>query len=178
MTIFDRIMLTLYTLAVAALSLLVLGAFIGFPPGFYSAELGEFLTRWEAILVALFFFVFSVRFLLSGMRRERPSRAAVTHHGELGDVRISLGAIRNLAQRTVISLRGVHTAKVRVQLADKGLELAIELSVTQDSNIPTLTTQVQDAVRKHIEACTGVLVVAVKVLVVEMAPATSRVRVQ
>ncbi len=178
MNILDRIMLTLYTLAVAALSLLVFGAYIGFPPGFYSAELGALLTRWEAIIVALFFFVFSVRFLLSGIRRERPSRAAVTHQGELGDVRISLGAIRNLAQRTVLSVRGVHTAKVRVQLAEKGLELTIELAVTQDSNIPALTAQVQETARKHIEACTGVGVLAVRVLVVEMAPGNSRLRVQ
>ncbi|MBT9176452.1 MAG: hypothetical protein DDT20_00771 [Firmicutes bacterium] len=178
MNILDRIMLTLYTLAVAALSLLVFGASIDFPPGFYSAELGALLTQWEAILVALFFFVVSVRFLLSGIRRERPSRAAVTHQGELGDVRISLNAIRNLTQRTVLGLRGVHTAKVRVQLAEKGLELTIELAVTQDSNIPALTAQVQETVRKHIEACTGVGVLAVRVLVVEMAPASSRVRVQ
>lgn len=178
MNILDRIMLTLYTLAVAALSLLVFGASIGFPQGFYSAELGALFTQWEAILVALFFFVVSVRFLLSGIRRERPSRAAVTHQGELGDVRISLNAIRNLAQRTVLGVRGVHTAKVRVQLAEKGLELTIELAVTQDSNIPALTAQVQETVRKHIEACTGVGVLAVRVLVVEMAPASSRVRVQ
>ncbi len=177
MNIFDRIMLTLYTLAVAALSLVVFGAYIGFPPGFYAAELGALLTRWEAVLAALFFFVFSIRFLLSGIRRERTFKGAITHRGELGDVRISLGAIRNLAQRTVLDLRGVRTAKVRVQLKDKGIELMIELAVTQDSNIPALTAQVQETVHQHVEACTGVGVLAVRVLVVEMSPTASRPRV-
>jgi len=178
MSIIDRVMLSLYTLAVAAVSLLVFGAFFGFPPGFYPDELGALLTRWEALLVALFFLLFSVRFLLSGIRRERPSRTAITHQGELGDVRISLSAIRNLAQRTALSVRGVHNAKVRVGLVDKGLEITVELSATQDSNIPTLTTQLQDTVRKHIEVCTGVSVLSVRVVVIEMVATSSRVRVQ
>lgn len=177
-SIFDRVMLSLYTLAVAAITLLVFAAYIHFPPSFGPAELGAFLTRWEAIPVAAFFFIFSVRFLLSGIRRERPSRSSITHRGELGDVRIAISAVRNLAQRTAQNVRGVQSAKVRVQLLETGLEVAIEISAAQDSNIPALTSVLQETVKKNIESSTGVNVLAVKVLIVEMAPSSAKVRVQ
>lgn len=170
-------MLTLYTLAVAAITLLVFGAFLGFPPGWGAPELGAFLTRWEAIPLAALFFVFSVRFLLSGIRKERITHSSITHHGELGDVRISITAIKNLAQKAAQSVRGVNNAKVQVELGDEGLTIYAEVSTTQDGNIPSVITSLQETLKRTVEASTGVNVVTVKVLVVEMAPA-SRVRVQ
>ena len=77
MKIFDRIMLSLYTLAVAAIALMVFGAYLRFPPGWGAPELGAFLTRWEAIPLAALFFIFSVRFLLSGIRKERSEERRV-----------------------------------------------------------------------------------------------------
>lgn len=171
-------MLSLYTLAVAAITLMVFGAYINLPPGFGPDELGAFLTRWEAIPVAIFFFVFSVRFLLSGIRKERPSRASITHRSELGDVRIAISAVRNMAQRTAQNVRGVQSAKVRVELLAAGIEVAVEVAAAQDSNIPALTSVLQETVKKNIEASTGVNVLAVKVLIVEMAASPGRVRVQ
>lgn len=176
-SIFDRIMLSLYTLAVAAITLMVFGAYLVFPPGWNAAELGAFLTRWEAIPVAAFFFIFSVRFLLSGIRKERPSRATITHHSDLGDVRIAVSAVKNLAQKAAQSVRGVGSAKVKVELGESGLTIHADVSTTPDSSIPAITALLQDTLKRHVEASTGVTVVAVKVLVVEMAPA-SRVRVQ
>jgi len=175
--IFDRIMLSLYTLAVATIALMVLGAYLGFPPGWGAPELGAFLTRWEAIPLTALFLIFSVRFLLSGIRKERTTLSAITHHSELGDVRISITAIKNLAQKAAQSVRGVSNAKVRVELGDDGLTIYAEVSTSQDSNIPTVTTLLQDTLKRTVEASAGVNVVTVKVLVVEMAP-TSRVRVQ
>ena len=177
MNVFDRIMLSLYTLAVATITLMVFGAYLGFPPGWGAPELGGFLTRWEALPFALFFLIFSVRFLLSGIRKERSTHSAITHHGELGDVRISTTAIKNLAQKSAQSVRGVNNAKVRVDLNDDGLTIQTEISTSQDSNIPSVTALLQDTLKRNVEASTGVNVVAVKVLVVEMAP-TSKVRVQ
>ncbi|MBS3872824.1 MAG: alkaline shock response membrane anchor protein AmaP [Firmicutes bacterium] len=171
MNIFDRIMLSLYTLAVAVVTLLVVGAYLNFPPGWGYEDLGLLLTRWELIPVAIYFFVFSVRFLVSGLRRDRPSKAAITHQGELGDVRIAVSAVRNLALRTAQNVRGVHTAKARVQLGEPGLQVSLEVSVAQGSHIPTLTTILQEEVKRNLEVSTGVTVLAVKVLVVEMSPA-------
>lgn len=177
MKIFDRIMLSLYTLAVATITLMVLGAYIGFPPGWGGNELGAFLTRWEAIPFAVFFFAFSVRFLLSGIRKERTTHSAITHHGELGDVRISATAIKNLAQRAAQSVRGVSNAKVRVDLGEAGLTIHAEVTTAQDGNIPAVTALLQDTLKRNVEASTGVNVISVKVLVVEMA-SVSKVRVQ
>jgi len=177
MKIFDRIMLSLYTLAVASITLMVMGAYLGLPRGWGAEELGLFLTRWEAIPFALFFFIFSVRFLLSGIRKERTSHSAITHRSELGDVRISLTAIKNLAQKTAQSVRGVNNAKVRVDLTDNGLAIHAEIASSQDSNISQVTAALQDTLKRNVEVSTGVNVVEVKVLVVEMTPA-SKVRVQ
>lgn len=170
MSIFDRIMLSLYTLAVAIITLLIVGASFNIPPAWDYMELGRLLTRWELIPVALFFFVFSVRFLLSGLRKDRPSKAAITHQGELGDVRIAVSAVRNLALRTAQNVRGVHNAKARVQLGDQGLVVSLEVSVGQASHIPTLTAVLQEEVKQNLESSTGVKVLGVKVLVVEMSP--------
>ncbi|MBT9152092.1 MAG: hypothetical protein DDT35_00304 [Firmicutes bacterium] len=168
MNIFDRIMLSLYTLAVAVVTLLIVGASVNFPPGWDYMELGRLLTRWEFVPVAVFFFIFSVRFLVSGIRRDRPSKAAITHQGELGDVRIAVSAVRNLALRTAQNVRGVHHTKAKVQLSDEGLLISLEVSVGQASHIPTLTSVLQEEVKQNLESSTGVKVLGVKVLVVEM----------
>ena len=144
-------MLTLYTLAVAAITLLVFGAFLGFPPGWGAPELGALLTRWEAIPLAALFFVFSVRFLLSGIRKERITHSAITHHGELGDVRISITAIKNLAQKAAQSVRGVNNAKVQVELGDEGLTIFADVSTTQDGNIPSVITLLQETLKRTVE---------------------------
>jgi len=169
-SIFDRIMLSLYTLAVAIVTLLIVGASLNIPPAWGYIELGLLLTRWELVPVALFFFVFSVRFLFSGLRKDRPSKAAITHQGELGEVRIAVSAVRNLALRTAQNVRGVHNVKARVQLGEQGLIVSLEVSVGQASHIPTLTSELQDDIKQNLEASTGIKVLEVKVLVVEMSP--------
>ncbi|MBS3939139.1 MAG: alkaline shock response membrane anchor protein AmaP [Peptococcaceae bacterium] len=170
MNIFDRIMLSLYTLAVAVVTLLIVGASVNFPPGWGYMELGRLLTRWEFVPVAVFFFIFSVRFLVSGIRRDRPSKAAITHQGEIGDVRIAVSAVRNLALRTAQNVRGVHHAKAKVHLSNDGLLISLEVSVGQTSHIPSLTSVLQEEVKQNLESSTGVKVLGVKVLVVEMSP--------
>ena len=176
MSLFDRILLTMYTLVVAILSLFVMAAYINIPPSWGTLGLARALTRWEAVPVALLFFIFSLRFLLSGGKKER-RRATITHHSELGDVTITLTAIQNLAQRAAQTVRGVRDAKVSVQLVDDMLVITAKVSASLDNSAPAISAALQETIKSGVEASAGVGVKEVKVLVEDMSPA-KKVRVQ
>lgn len=176
MSLFDRILLTLYTLVIAILSLFVMAAYAGLPPSWDSARLALLLARWEVIPVALAIFLFSLRVLLSGLKKERPG-TTITHHSELGDVRISLTAIQNLAVRAAQAVRGVREAKVNVQLVDNLLVVNARVSTSLDNTAPAISATLQEAIKNSVEASAGVLVKEVRVLVEDMSP-SNRVRVQ
>jgi uncharacterized alkaline shock family protein YloU len=176
MSLVDRVLLTLYTMVVAVLSLSVIAAYAGYPPSWDTTSLAAVLTRWEVVPVAVVFLLFSIRVLLSGMRKERTG-TTITHHSELGDVRITLTAIQNLAQRAAKGVRGVKEAKVSVQLVNDALVVNARVATSLDNTAPGISAALQEAIRENVQASTGVSVKEVKVLVEDMSPA-QRVRVQ
>ena len=177
MTLLDRVFLTIYALAVAVISVFVMSAYLGLPPAWNSRSILSALSAWQIVPISAFFFLFSIRVLLSGFRRERSHLAAVTHKTELGDVRISLDALKNVAQRAALSVRGIREAKTGVSLADGGLVVNTRVSTSIEDSVPTLSATLQDSIKKNLEESTGMEVKEVRVLVDDISPA-NRIRVR
>ena len=176
MSLVDRVLLTLYTLTVAIVSLLVMAAYAGFPPSWNMAGVVSVLERWESVPVAALFLVFSLRVLFSGVKRERQG-TTITHQSDLGDVTITLTAIKNLAQRAAHTVRGVKDAKVGVNLVNGTLVIDARVSTSLDTSAPVISSTLQETIKESVETSTGVIVKEVKVLVEDMSP-VNRVRVK
>jgi uncharacterized alkaline shock family protein YloU len=166
----DRALLFLYSLAVALVALGVIFQAAGF----------DVLSRVPApdstvlLILALVFFLVSLRFLL--MRLRPKERESVVQATEIGEIGISLQTMESLAERAVRTVRGVHDLNARVRITDAGVSVAVRITVLPDLEIPAMTEQIQSKVKEYIESMTGVAVERVKVLVSSVAPGHSPVR--
>ncbi|MDP3059108.1 MAG: alkaline shock response membrane anchor protein AmaP [bacterium] len=175
MSIFERILLSLLAVIIAAASIGTILIVAGL-----DIDLSSFFANfkaWQIIVVASFVFVLSVRVLFSGVRRRRPSKEAIVTSTENGEVKIAVSALRNLIHRTAIGVRGVKDAKIKITLEDDGVNVVAQISTIADCSIPVLTATLQDSIKKMVESSTGIGLKSLKLMVVDIAP-SSRHRVQ
>ncbi len=165
MGIFDRIILSIYTFLLAFLSLgviLISLKLISLEQLWTSLSL--IYGQWEAGLVAAVFLLVSVRLLLAGLR-SRNSGGAIVHHNEMGDIHISLDAIENLVEKAARHVRGVRGVKVAASHTSAGLKMRLKAVISPESNIPTVTAEIQQRVNDYIMNTVGVELTDMHILV-------------
>ena len=165
MSIIDRIILSIYTLLLAFLSLGVMLLSLRLIPlelvwtgVLYISE------QWEAGLVGAVFLLVSIRLLLAGMR-SRCLKDTIVHHNDIGDVHISLDAIKNLVEKTSRNTRGVRGAKVRVSHDKRGLKVSINAVVSPEVHVPSISAELQQRIHDYIKNTVGVEIADVEILV-------------
>lgn len=169
MRIVDRIILTIFTLLVAGLSLgvIVLSLrLISFDQMWTS--LNHIYGQWELGLIGAILLMASLRLLFAGIRSSR-LKTTIIHHAEMGEICISLDAVKNLAEKTAKQIRGVHGVKVSVIYEDENLKIRIRATISPDSNIPSVAEEVQQRVRDYIKNTVGIEPSEVGVLVENIA---------
>ena len=120
MNVINRIILFFYSLAFGAVSLLVMALYARVLP---DAQIwNEFLylcSRWETLAGAALVLLLSLYLLLgcfSSSSKEVSANEAVIVRGKMGDIRISVAALKNMADRIARSTNGVRDAKIRFRL--------------------------------------------------------------
>ena len=106
MGIFDRIILTIYTVLLIVLSavvILISFSFISLDLVWTSIAL--IYGQWEAGLLASVFLLVSIRLFWAGLRSRR-GKNSIVHRNEMGDVYISLDAVENLVEKSARHIRG------------------------------------------------------------------------
>lgn len=154
MGLLDRVLLTVYTIALivfSALSLLVSLGYHRLFEAFSAAFTGD--GRWLTGAVSLLVLVASLRLLYSAFARPR---AQVVHETELGDVRVSREAVSNLLQRVAKQVRGIRDVRPEVVIRADGIDAALRIWVSPDVHIPALAAQVQDELRRAVREVVGV----------------------
>src|SRR5690606_23010539 len=115
-------------------------------------------------IVELIFFGLSLMFLLSGVRSER-NRKSITRFNKIGEVKISLNTIENIALAASRRNNGVRDSKAYVKRTGENVSVHIRVVVMPDINIPALLEDIQKRVKKSVEETSGILVDDVKVFV-------------
>lgn len=165
MGIIDRIILTVYTFLLAFLSLgVILLALNLISLDLVWTSISMLKGQWEAALVGLLFFMISIRLLLAGLRSRR-NKGTIAHHTAIGDVHITLEAVKNLVEKTARHTRGVRGVKVLVEQQEQGLKVVIRAVVSPESNVPTVGSEIQRRVQEYIKSTVGVELVDVHVFV-------------
>ena len=116
------------------------------------------------LLVAFIFFALSLTFLLSGFRSDKDKKA-VSKHTNIGEIKISLDTIENIALGASRKLNGVKEAKANLFKREDGVAIVVRTVVLPDINIPLLSEDIQVKVKKAIEDSTGIKVSDVRVVV-------------
>lgn len=172
MNIFFRVLLAIYAFCLAMVSALAM--YISVRPKAY-VGISEYLAeniftdgatgyRIAVFAVALIFFAMSLIFLLSGIKSNKDKKA-VSKHTNIGEIRISLNSIENIAHNASKKASGVKESKTFVKKAEDGVNVEVRIVVMPDLSIPTISEDVQSRVKKAVEDASGIVVKQVKVIV-------------
>lgn len=121
-------------------------------------------TRLTMLVISLVFFVLSITFLLSGFKSGKDKKA-VSKHTNIGEIKISLNSIENIALTASKKLQGIKATRAFVTREDENVSITIKMSVHPDVNIPELSGQMQQEVKSAVENSSGVKVNDIKVVV-------------
>jgi uncharacterized alkaline shock family protein YloU len=185
MNLFDRFILTIYSLALTILSVIVLAAslhIVSFETALSTLQaIYELDTvRYAYAVAALIFFLISLKFLFQGFRRnkDRAAHAAIANQTELGGVSISLAAIEAIALKASRKIRGVKDVKAVIKANEAGTSVLLKLTVDGETPIPGIVDGLQKSVKGQIESVVGLEIRDVDVKVAEVAQPSTRLRVE
>lgn len=172
MKILFRILLAVYAFCLAVFSAFAMYVAID-PDAFVniSGMITEVLStdnaaalRIAVFVTALLFFALSIMFLLSGVRSSKDKKA-VSKHTDIGEIRISLNSIENIASNAARRSNGIKESKTMVRKLEDGVEIELRVIVMPDISIPVISEEVQGRVKKSVEDSSGVTVKNVRVIV-------------
>jgi uncharacterized alkaline shock family protein YloU len=170
MNIFFRILLALYAFCMTMLSLLSMAVtfktemFDSISGYISEAVLQNPNSRFAMLLIAFVFFCLSITFLLSGFKTNKDKKA-VSKHTNIGEIKISLNSIENIALTASRKLIGVRDTKADVIKLEDGVAIAIRTVVLPEINIPALSEDIQVKVKSAVEESAGIKVNDIKVIV-------------
>lgn len=178
MGIFDRIILSIYTLSLALLSLgVVLLALQIIPLNVVWTSISLIHGQWEAALVGAIFLLSSIRLLLAGLRSHR-EKGAILHHTDMGDIQIAIDAVENLIVKAARHVKGVRGAKVKVTSATQGLSVVIKAVISPESHVPTVSAEIQQQVHAYAKNTVGIEFIDVRIIVENIANDFKKQRVE
>jgi uncharacterized alkaline shock family protein YloU len=172
MNILFRILLAFYAFCLALFS--AFGVYVAIDPnlfinisehinGILSTD-GAIALRVTVFATALIFFILSIMFLLSGVKSNKDKKA-VSKHTNIGEIRISLNSIENIASHTCKRINGVKESKTTVRKSEDGVQIEARMIVMPDMSIPVISEEVQGRVKKAVEEASGIMVKSVNVIV-------------
>jgi Protein of unknown function (DUF322). len=166
MSLFDRIVLTIYSFLLAVASILVIFSGFHIIPVHIIESYAGLLYDYGYIIgiVGLLFLIVSIRFLLSGVRGENNIKN-IARQTQLGEVRISLVTLENISEKVVKGIDGVREVKTKALFINDGAVIVLNLIVATEIKIPELVVKIQKLVKEQVEAITGINVAEVKVYI-------------
>ena len=92
-------------------------------------------------------------------RNRRADRGFITvDASDTGRVRIAISAIEQMVRQSVHSIDGIADMKIGIENADDAIVINIIASIVNGSHVPTITMNMQRAIRQFVEMNCGVAV--------------------
>ncbi len=173
----DRVLIYLFSLIAACLAVLAALRAFGldlvetFFEGLSAAAPG---LLWKLIvsgLAAVVVLLAVYAMVVVTPSRKKKSAFVTLNADENGQVRVALPAIRELAMQALRGVAGSQDAEIRVYEDSDAISVAVNMNVTSDMHVPTVTMNLQRAIKEHIQKSCGVSVRNVTVVVDSVLPA-------
>lgn len=163
MGIADRIILTLYTLLMAIVSILVLLCSLGvFHHNSLMSFFNEIPGSWVFAVGSVITLLVSVRLLITGLGFTSDTSLLLSENDN-GKILVGKGAIENYIATLSQEIYGVYNVKVLAKLTKESIGVRISASIEPGINIPETTAEVKANVRESIKKVTGVEVKEIEV---------------
>lgn len=185
MGIMNRLLLFLYTISFALLSLGFIGVCLQIVPVQYIWNDFLYLSgRWETGAVAFVVFLWSIHLLsmsFVSVKKVSYDKEAILVHGSMGDVRVSVAAIRNMVDKVTRRVSGVRDVKVQVTAErsktkedlpeEAAVRIKIRIVIGQESNVSKISDAIQDTVQSHLQEFIGLKNFSVNISVADISNA-------
>ncbi len=168
MNVIDRIILFFYSLAFGAVSLLVIALYARvFPDVQVWNEFLYLCSRYETPAIAVLVLILSLRLLIASFSSSSSSvsaNEAVIVQGKMGDIKISVAALKNMADRIARSTNGVRDVKIRFRMvkekADKGRALVpsfkLRLVIGENCDIVSISDSIKYQLKHQLNDYIGI----------------------
>lgn len=179
MGIFDRVILTIFTLFVAVLAAIIILLAAGWlvPLEIFWTSLLDLSWRWIIGASAGLTFIIAVRFIYYGFHRVGADQTLV-HESDLGEVRISIGAVENLVRKVARQVKGVRDVRGWVIPGGGRLNVRLRAVISPDVSVPDVSGNIQNSVRDCLKNVVGVEAGEVRVFVENISNEAHRGRVE
>ena len=163
MGIADRIILTLYTLLMAIMSLLVMLCSLGvFPHNSLMSFFNQIPGSWIFAVSSVITLLVSVRLLITGLGLTADTSLLLSENDN-GKIMVGKGAIENYIATLSQEIYGIYNVKVLAKLSKDAIAVRISASIEPGINIPETTSEVKSNVRESIKKVTGVEVKEIEI---------------
>ncbi len=163
MGIADRIILTLYTLLMAIVSLLVMLCSLGvFPHNSLMSFFNQIPGSWIFAVSSVITLLVSVRLLITGLGLTADTSLLLSENDN-GKIMVGKGAIENYIATLSQEIYGIYNVKVLAKLSKDAIAVRISASIEPGINIPETTSEVKNNVRESIKKVTGVEVKEIEI---------------
>lgn len=105
-----------------------------------------------------------VQIYLIFKRRKRSDRGFITvDSSDTGKVRIAISAIEQMVRQSVTNIDGITEMKINIDNQDDAIMIGVNASIVNGSHVPTITMNMQRAIRQFVEMNCGVAVRSVSI---------------
>lgn len=169
MKIVDRLILALYSICIAGLSLIIMVIPFNYRGIINIKDVADLVYRMKGnyiyTLIGLMFFIISLRFLLSGIMGNKDSKqeSFLIMKNEYGEIIIYSHTIVGLVENIVEGFSGINRIDTKVDLSDGVIYLLMKGEILPEINIPEITKDLQMRVKESLENTTGAKVGEIKV---------------
>ena len=172
---FNRFLLFLYALAVALASLGLAALCLHLlPQAVIENEMAFLLSRWETLAGAAVAFLWSVHLMGCSLVSEKKPREeeAVVLHGAGGEVRVSVAAVRDMVEKSVLEIAGVPKAQANVSARRSGenstVYISLGVAVEEKENVASLSDLIRTEIRQRVTDTLGIKEFVLDVAVTEI----------
>jgi uncharacterized alkaline shock family protein YloU len=176
----DKILLVLYLIVTTCL----FGVFLVLPWGYLSDDLIKsvlqgilFDYKWYYFAAALVLIIVNIRLFIAVISGNRTRNFGIIRSTENGEVNISYETIKSLVMKTISSVKGAKDTKVFIYPGQESIKIMIKTYIMSDINIPQTVKEIQENVKRYVEAIAEVPVGEVKVSIIDVAP-VSKLRLE
>lgn len=130
-------------------------------------------------ILAIYLVLAIVQIILILRRIKRSERGFITvDSSDTGRVRIAVSAIEQMVRQSVINIDGISEMKIAIDNKDDAIVIRVAASIVNGSHVPTITMNMQRAIRQFVEMNCGVAVrsIAISINSVTSANETPRRR--
>lgn len=133
----------------------------------YDDLLRTYTSKFWVIIILWIFFVVGVSSIYMSFKK-RGSTHGITSKTEVGECKITISALENIAMAEAKRIVGIKVYNVFVSRSLDGVNVQIKASAVMDENIPELQKTTQDRVKEALERTADVKVSEVNVIVTEV----------